>query len=227
MRKIVTYGLLALLFVIQNTDAQTLIASSELKIETKDGTELICYNPYSMSRNTRNSYYYLPTNIHFSTTKSGAKSYSLLVYKDGNEQVEGGIMHWLLTWGLTKDQRMEAERILKSKVGKDALLMGAVMAEKSTSYSFEIQGTNRLSKLLKIAIVSKGNTPLIPNSKIAIAFKFSKKQATSINNLFGNPNELQQCVVLMHFLVSFKKVNGKIYKRDITIKQNLQTILTH
>jgi len=222
----IKYHLLIIILLISKVvNAQNLIETSELQLSLKDGTKLYCYQPYSMGKNTTNTYYYLPTNIHFPTTKSGKKSYSLLIYKDDTEEIKGGIMHWLLTWGLSQKQRKEAENMLKSKVGPNATLMGAVLPESvSGKDDFEIKGSNKLSQILRASIVNRGKTPLLSHSKIAIAFKFSKGNAIQIKDLYENKKEKKETYILMHFLVSFKKHDGRITRKIITIKQNLQSL---
>lgn len=221
MKQRLTYYLILNILLLQSVYSQVLQENTKVNLQLDEGIELVCYQ----SNTDVNSYYYLPVNMHFSIAKTGGKEYSLLVYKDENQIIKGGIMHWLLTWGIKKEQKLKAEALLRLKTGKETKLMGAVLAERSTSNNFEIQGNSKLSKLLNKTMVNKGNTPLIPNSKIAIAFNFSKDQATSINSLFENKNELKQTYVSMHVLVSFIKTNGKIYKKNITIKQNLQTLI--
>lgn len=228
MIKKISYNLILLMLLFQTSNAQQLIESTELIFRLKDGSEINCYKSYSMNGETTNSYYYLPTNIHFSTTKSGDKSYSLIVYKDENEQILGGIMHWLVTWGLSAKQKEEVRLLIKSKVGSNAKFMGAVLPEKDTSKDdFEIIGTNKLSIMLNSAMVNKGNVPLIPNSKIAIAFKFTKEQAIKINDLFTNYKEKKATQISMRFLVSFKEINGRTFKKNIIITHDLLTLNKH
>ena len=213
-------------FMLQSIHAQLLLENSKQTLVLKNGVKLNCYKSHSTNVNTNDSYYYLPTNIHFSITKTGDKSYSLIVYKDNNREIKGGIMHWLVTWGLTNKQKEEAQLLLKSKVGGKAKLMGAVLSEKDNSkQDFEIRGTNELSKVLNRSMVNRGNVPLIPNSKIAIAFKFSKEDAQNIDDFFVNYNEKKATQISMQFVVSFKKSNGIIYKKNISIQQNLQNCL--
>lgn len=210
--------------MLQSIQAQLLLENSKQTIRLKDGIELNCYKAYSMTTIDSDAYYYLPTNINFPITKSGDKSYSLLVYKDENEKIKGAIMHWLVSWGLSKSQKNEAQLLLKSKAGSNAKLMGVVLAEKNKD-DFEIQGKNKLSEILNKALASKGNVPLTPNSKIAVAYKFTKEDALKIDELFHNRKEQNETYIIMRFLVSFKKSNGSIYKKTIIIKQNLQTLI--
>lgn len=223
-----TYKLILFLLLVQNSDAQQLIENTKLSFQLKDGTVLNCYNPYSMNGETNNTYYYLPTNIHFVNVQSGEKSYALLVYKDENEQIKGGIMHWILSWGLNSAQNEEAIAILKSKRGSSANLIGAVLSEKDQSKAdFQIMGTNQLSKILNTALVERGSVPLVSNAKLAVAFKFTKEEAKSINDLFTRYNEQKETSIQMQFLVTFKKQNGKNYKKNVLIKQNLQALIAY
>jgi len=228
MKQIITYTLLFIVLFFQHAIAQQLLENTKLSLRLRDGIELNCYKPFSMNDNTKSSYYYLPTNIHFSTNPQGEKSHSLIVYKDENEQIKGAIMHWLLSWGLNKNQKEEASALLKVEVGNDANLIGAILAEKDQSKAdFEIIGNNQLSKILNTAMVNRGNVPLIANSKIAIALKFTKDEAIHIHDLFTSSKEQKETNIQMKFLVSFKKPTGRTYQKNITISQNLKSLMIH
>ncbi len=216
------------IFLIKISIAQQLIEKSAVHLRLQDGLVLTCYKANSLQNTGMNHYYYVPVNIRFSNTNSGDKAYSIMIYKDKNNQIKGGIMHWLLSWGVSRQQLAEARRKLKTLKGKNAQLEGAVLPDKTnTGTDFEITGNTSLAGILQAAVVSRGNVPLVSNAKMAIAFKFSKKEASGIEKLFSNYREQKNTYVTMRFLLHFKKPDGNMYDKELSVKQNLQNLLYH
>jgi len=221
-----TYGFFFLM-LFQNSFAQQLIENSKLSLCLNNGIEVECYESFSFNTKS-NEYYYLPTKLHFTETKSGDKSLSLLIYKDKNDKIEGAIMHWLLSWGLSSVEKNELSNLLKAKIGEEAKLMGAVLMVKSESKpDFEILGSNKLSPLLSLNTVNRGKAPNIANASMAIAFSFDKDEASTLENVFHDKKEQRTTNIVMRFTASFKKTNGQFYKKNIELKQNLQTLISH
>jgi hypothetical protein len=214
------------IIILQSVNAQQLIEKSKTILQLKNGLELHCYKAFSFNSTEIDNYYFTPVNIHFAITDSGEKAHSLMVYKDANNQIKGGIMHWILSWGIDQNSINEARIQLKSRRGNKAYLVGSVMPEKSDIMTdFEILGSSQLAKLLQTSVVSQGKVPLISNAKIAVAFRFSKDGASKIKELMSTYSEQKTTYVIMRFTLILKKTNGRLYKKQIQIKKNLQNLL--
>src|SRR5439155_22055316 len=89
------------------------------------------------------NYYYLPTNLHLSKRPDSTPEFLFLKFttEARAEQggVNGGLMHFLMEWGLTPEQEAE----LKEKIKEDhpkAMVVGGVRleAEGGEGGSFQI-----------------------------------------------------------------------------------------
>jgi len=61
---------------------------------------------------TRVDYYYLPTGLHLSTGPDGRPQFLLMNYRNEQGDVSGGVLHFLMEWGLTQAQLKEAQQQL-------------------------------------------------------------------------------------------------------------------
>lgn len=140
-------------------------------------------------------YYYLPANLHVSE-KNGSPEFSFLTYKkDDNSDIEGGIMNFLLTWGLNAEQEGSVQNELFNQ-DSTATLMGALMVE---SVGFEITGTKQISQILKKTMSSTGNVPNTSGGKLALSFKFNGEDAKVISKAIKNPKSVEDIDLVFKF----------------------------
>ncbi|WP_203258782.1 hypothetical protein [Hyunsoonleella ulvae] len=206
---------------------QTLDASEKLTIKLSDSSEVYIYKSVNGFDETSDEYYYLPSHLKFSVTKSKEPEFSLLMYaeKNGNQ---GGILHFLTTWGLTLQQRNEAESILRSIKGNDARLMGAVTPELDTEHSkLYITGSSPLVDVLNTSATTIGKTPTFSNSKTACSFKLNSADAQSLKTAIdNNSQDLKDIYLSMHFVITFrKKGQSTPHKTVYKLEQNLYKLL--
>jgi len=68
-------------------------------------------------RSSRLDYYYLPTGLRLSRTPDGKPQFLLMNYRTEEGDVSGGVLHFLMEWGLTQDQLKEAQDQLTNLCG--------------------------------------------------------------------------------------------------------------
>ena len=206
--------------------SQHLYADDYEDITLSDGLEVRVHKKWGLG-NDGNQYYYVPVNLQFATTKHKEPEFSFMEYKDG-ETIAGAIMHFLISWGLTKDQLNEAQDSLLVTKGEDARLMGAVIPEVvDADNGFAIEGKSSLVKILNRARVSVGKTPTMPHTKIAASFQFSQKDSKIFHSaLKDNGNELKNVVVSIPYILNFRKNGTGIYcRKQHKLKKNFYKLL--
>jgi hypothetical protein len=118
---------------------------------------------------------------------------------EGSTKIDGGILHWLLTWGLSKNEEKYVRSFLISQVDSSAVLMGVVTADVPLKYQF--QGKNsELIALLQRSISSGGNIPTESGGKSATSFRFSADDASIIEQYILHPEKVEGVFVEMPFL---------------------------
>jgi hypothetical protein len=220
MFKIITFTIAFMLLCI-TTDAQILDISTGMEVMIDEGLSIQCFK-----KTTDSVYYYIPTHVHFETLSNGEKSYSILNYKNENDQIEGGIMHWMLQWGLNSELLKEANDSITKYLGPNVVLRDAITVEWiKGKENIEIIGENELGKLIKEGLVNASKVPLNPYSKSAMAFKWNADQASKIDQYWHDETLMKNVFVKMSFQINLKNENRKISVYEIEIQSSLFDML--
>lgn len=127
-------------------------------------------------------YYYLPVNLRLASAPDSTPQFLFLKFTTEKRAdqggVEGGLVHFLMTWGLTGAQETEVKAKLKQADPK-GVLMGAVPVEDEGegSGSFQIISGTLSDNKLSSALVSSGKAPLVPGGLCAAAARLSPEGA--------------------------------------------------
>lgn len=203
------------------TDAQILDITTGMEVMIDEGLSIQCFK-----KTTDSVYYYIPTHVHFETLSNGDKSYSILNYKNENDQIEGGIMHWMLQWGLNSVLLKEANDSITKYLGPNVVLRDAITVEWiKGKENIEIIGDNELGKLIKEGLVNASKVPLNPYSKSAMAFKWDAVQASKIDQYWHDEELMKNVFVKMSFQINLKNENRTISIYEIEIQSSLFDML--
>ncbi|WP_394993996.1 hypothetical protein [Emticicia sp.] len=171
------------------------VVTSDNRFEMTLKRQKIVVLPTYSDNSSFHPYYYLPANLHVSE-KNGSPEFSFLTYKkDDNSDIEGGIMNFLLTWGLNAEQEGRVQNELFNQ-DSTATLMGALMVE---SVGFEITGTKQISQILKKTMSSTGNVPNTSGGKLALSFKFNGEDTKAISKAIKNPKSVEDIDLVFKF----------------------------
>jgi hypothetical protein len=207
--------------------AQLLDAANITSIQLSEGTQLNIAKKISGFDQVEEAYYYLPANLNFSRSKSNEPEFSYLTYKEG-EEITGGILHFLIKWGLTRDQLKEADSLLKNVKGNEAILMGAVMPEAETPLqSFTVEGDSKIAGILNNSKSTIGKVALLPHTKMAASFHINKEDALPLQQMLqNNSGELEEVYLVLNFKLKFKEPNKPgIVIAPYQIKENFKNLL--
>ncbi|MEL7223245.1 MAG: hypothetical protein AAGJ93_18105, partial [Bacteroidota bacterium] len=106
-------------------NAQILDAENKIVVILSDGTQVVCLGRVNTvsngaAPNFSNEYYYTPTNLRLSTKEDGTPEFIFLRYTSdkaveyGGDQ--GGLIHFLMEWGLTAEQERELQQKVADKL---------------------------------------------------------------------------------------------------------------
>jgi hypothetical protein len=124
-------------------------------------------------------YYYIPETIQLSTRK-GIPEASLLFYRDNDNGFDGGIMHVLLTWGLTADQERAVRHQLLKIDTAGVLIGGAELLFQDEDY-LKLQSETSLAKIFDRSSTNPIRISPQNSSKTAASFRFSGDDAAQIH----------------------------------------------
>jgi len=160
-----------------------------VRLQLKDGTSVTVIRDEEVDGATAHAYRYLPANLTIARRRDGVAEFSFLPYrKDEKSEIEGGIMHLLLRWGLTEAQVTDLQRVLRRDIDALGTVVGATPVRPwSEGRSWEITSRSALGSILNRSLSSAGDVPTEPGSKVAVSFRFDGTDATRVQEaLRGN-----------------------------------------
>jgi hypothetical protein len=175
-------NLLLPVVITMPSQAQILMKDSARKVMLNDGINVVVYS----ASDEPSSYYYLPRNIQVSQ-RDGLPEISLMLYQNKQKEITGGILHVLLTWGLTTSQQMELQNKVSENIDSLGVLRDAADLELDSDeltfdpddeYAIEFETASRV----------KVRIPSHPTSKTAASFELSPELALYIYQELSKKN---------------------------------------
>jgi len=226
---------------LQDLSAQILDYQNKVEIVLNDGTHVILYGKARPLNNTpTGEYYYLPVGLRLSRRADGTPEFLFLKYtteqraEAGGEQ--GGLIHFLMEWGLTPDQLKEAQEKLVttvsqlSKVTNSRLrtvtnpkIMGPVDVY-TEDQSFRIISAS-LSDPDAATLVTSGSTPILPGSKAAVAGKLNPVTTQLLAATFEKNRSITDISLELNYMynVLMPAVDGKITVDWSKVQEQMRT----
>jgi hypothetical protein len=232
--KAIFYFLLAV-FSFSTVHAQILDYQNKVTVVLSDGTAVTLYGKASNEKEPgtdayrlTGDYYYLPVNMRLSARPDGVPEFMLLKYTTDARTdaggVQGGLLHFLMEWGLTPKQEQELNDKLKEKLKQQAAtnrlfaqisqprVMGPVDLTVEKDNSFRIISGVLTDKTMTPSLVSSGKAPLLPGTKVAVASKLDKNGAQLLAATLEKNRSISDVSLEMtfHYNLLFPAVRGKI-----------------
>lgn len=211
-----------LLLVLQTSSLFGQTVPDHIKINLGDSLEVELVSLFN-TENNRPEYYYLPNNLRVSVNHQSQPELLFMAWDRESDRIQG-IMHWVLTWGLTADQESEVQHLLQIQIDSNAVLMGSVQVQPEVR-DLKFTGSNEsMIQLLVKNQTSGGSIPTSPGGKSASAFKFSGPDATAVLESQKNTGKWKQVFIEMPFQFTIPQGGSvtKILKLEVkTIFQQL------
>jgi hypothetical protein len=172
--------LAALMLSAQGLNAQVLDYQNKVEIVLNDGTHVILYGKAKSLNNTyTGEYYYLPAGLRLSHRTDGTPQFLFLKYTTEQRAeaggAQGGLIHFLMEWGLTQAQLQEAQTKLVTRIAdlaktpgspykgiQNPKIMGAVDVY-TEDESFRIISAS-LTDADDARLITSGSAPTLPGS---------------------------------------------------------------
>ena len=165
-------------------DGQSQVALDEEKREEvtlADGTHVILMaRALNIGESGTGEYYYLPTPsmLRLAAGPDGRPQFLLLKYNSESGDVQGGLLHFLMEWGLNRDQIDEAQKLLNEQDNCRECtkrVRGAARLENpGEGESFRIISATLSSDQFTRSLVSSGRAPILPAGRVAVAANLDK-----------------------------------------------------
>jgi len=134
-------------------------------------------------------FYYLPTNLNVSF-KDGEPEVSLVKWEEENGLEAGAILHFLISWGITRQQENQLSHALKLTLDRNATVLGSLSVEPVTTHDYFF-GSSDIVKLLNERLTATPPLATTPGSKMAFSFRFYGNDLDILNDFIENMKDDQ------------------------------------
>jgi len=129
-------------------------------------------------------YYYVPDAPRLAMKRDGTPEFTFIKYSKTDGATKGGIVHFLVTWGMTEGELSSAESALRLK-DPEAKIAGPVPFKEGT---FKVvSATAGEGGLFSRRIVGEGKAPIMPGQKAAVSIALTEEGASLLWESFKNP----------------------------------------
>jgi tetratricopeptide (TPR) repeat protein len=129
-------------------------------------------------------YYYVPDAPRLATKRDGTPEFTFIKYAKTDGATKGGIVHFLVTWGMTEGELSSAESALRLK-DPEAKIAGPVPFKEGT---FKVvSATAGEGGIFSRRIVGEGKAPIMPGQKAAVSIALTEEGASLLWESFKNP----------------------------------------
>jgi tetratricopeptide (TPR) repeat protein len=129
-------------------------------------------------------YYYVPDAPRLAMKRDGTPEFTFIKYTKTDGATKGGIIHFLVTWGLSEGELSSAESALRLK-DPEAKIAGPVPFKEGT---FKVvSAAAGEGGIFSRRIVGEGKAPIMPGQKAAISIALSEEGASLLWESFKNP----------------------------------------
>jgi tetratricopeptide (TPR) repeat protein len=168
---------LAVLFIL----AAGLFLAAEVALdEVVQAGRFVLYRDHADAH----KYYYVPDAPRLATKRDGTPEFTFIKYAKTDGETKGGIVHFLVTWGMTEGELSSAESALRLK-DPEAKIAGPVPFKEGT---FKVvSATAGEGGIFSRRIVGEGKAPIMPGQKAAVSIALTEEGASLLWESFKNP----------------------------------------
>ncbi len=160
------------------------------EVTLKDNTKVVLFGDApglgSSAKSTR--FHYLPVNLRLATD-NGKPQFLFLKYtteaEPTNGGIQGGLLHFLMEWGLSAEQQQELQQKLAEQVPGAQVVGAADVSVAGDNGSFKIISATLSSSARTRTLVMSGKAPVLPGSKVAVAADLDQYGAQLLDATFA------------------------------------------
>lgn len=222
-----------------------------VELTLKDGTKVTLLRATS-SLGSSPKYYYLPTNLRLSKDANGTPMFSLVKFttdkSEANGGTQGALLHFLMEYGLTKEQETEVKSMLNPQGGggnlkfrfirrginpapsdppRGDLLGCAPMVADGDSGSFTIVSGTLSDTTLAKSLITSGKAPTLAGEKVAVASRLTSNGAQLLSSTFEKNSSIADVSVSckLGYYTMLPAVKGYIKFHSEKMKKEVERLV--
>lgn len=129
-------------------------------------------------------YHYMPLAPRISTWPDGTPKFSFIQYVRTGKEITGGILHFLCTFGLTREELDKAQRDL-TRLDRDGKILGPVVFVKGDFHI--ISASAGEGGIFSRKVCGTGKAPLLAGSEAAVSIALTEEGSTFLLQSFKQP----------------------------------------
>jgi hypothetical protein len=129
-------------------------------------------------------YHYMPLAPRISTWPDGTPKFSFIQYVRTGKEITGGILHFLCTFGLTREELDKAQRDL-TRLDKNGKILGPVVFVKGDFHI--ISASAGEGGIFSRKVCGTGKAPLLAGSEAAVSIALTEEGSTLLLESFKQP----------------------------------------
>ncbi|MCX7973529.1 MAG: hypothetical protein N3B16_03415 [Candidatus Aminicenantes bacterium] len=162
-------------------------------------------------------YYYVPDAPRLATKPDGTPEFTLIKYTKVGGETQGGILHFLVTWGYSESELNAAQSMLRLR-DPQAVIAGPVPFKEGV-FSV-VSSTAGEGGLFTRKIVGQGKAPILPGQKAAVSIALTAEGASLLWESFKNPTSDVSVMFSLRF-------TGLTPSFQAKLKVNWDKVYTH
>ncbi len=233
--------------------AQPLDPDNRVTVTLDDGTSVTLLGKARTGRNNNftGEYYYLPVGLRLAKRPDGTPEFLFIKYTTEKDAAAGGVqgalMHFLMQWGLTKQQVAEAETKLKAKLEEKksknsrfrlrfepvtkVKIMGPADVQPIPEGSFQIYSAS-LSDPASAKLIESGRAPSLEGGKAVVASKMDKNTAQLMAASLEKTSSIADLSVTLNYqyTVMLPAIDASVvinWSKVAETMDSLSTLYTH
>jgi hypothetical protein len=162
-------------------------------------------------------YYYVPDEPRLARRSDGTPEFTFIKYTKAGGDMKGGVVHFLVTWGLTSTEIGSAESALQL-FDPEGEVIGPVPFKEGT---FKIiSATASADGIFDAKVCGEGQAPIMPGQKGAVSIALNQEGASLLWESFKNPTTDVSVMFLL-------KYNGITPAYEAKLKVDWDKVYTH
>lgn len=232
IRKLIYAAICCCIMGVSALNAQIIDDENRLGITLSDGTQVILFGEAtSLSDRKSKKYRALPVNLRLAETPEGYPEFLFLKYITEEKEADGGIggalLHMLMHWGLTPEQRTELETILKNgeqgaKPGSKYL--GAMDVKPDGEKSMKIISATLGDDKLARSVVQSFSAPVLEGGRAAVASSLSPHGAQLLAATFEKDMAITDLSVELSYMYTTRvpAAKGRVHVNWSKMKTHIE-----
>ncbi len=216
MKLLITLALILSVMNSMSAHSEVLDADKRISVKLDDGTDVVLYGATTKKRG-KDQFYYLPPKLFISTTDDDRPEFLFMKFITDEDETEGGvsggILHFLVQWGLNTDQESELRSLIEGDHNGELAGAATMYASSEEGPSFYVVSGTLSDSGMNSSLVTSGQASLVPGGKAAAAARLDDNGAQLLARTFEEDTAIADVTAVFNMAYQVQLPAAKGYVR--------------